>query len=135
MSTIIEELEEQVEYWRQRAEVAEAALGYGEQWHRAVKPLSLQMTRIMRLLAARDMTAQDLLLILEQAYPNITIGSIKVRICTIRGLLPGSLMPFKLGGVGHGYTVKDRAALRAFLNGSAPATVNSKLTEIRKQAA
>jgi hypothetical protein len=111
----IERLEEELEAMRQRAEAAESALGYGEQWHRAVKPLSLQMTRIMRLLVARDMTAQDLLLVLEQAYPNITIGSIKVRICTIRGLLPGGLMPFKLGGVGHGYSVRDKVALLEFL--------------------
>ena len=115
MRTHIEDLEHQIEHWRQRAEAAEAALGQGAQWHRAVQPLSLQMTRMMRLLSARDMTAQDLLLVLETDYPSITIGSIKVRLSTIRGLLPGGMAPSKRGGTGHPYTVPDPQALKAFL--------------------
>jgi hypothetical protein len=113
--TIIEDLREEVEHWRARAEAAEAALGMGDGWGVAVPPLSLQMTRIMRLLAARDMNPQTLLLTLEETYPKTTIGSLKVRLSTIRGMLPGHIAPFKRGGVGHAYTVKDRDALRAFL--------------------
>lgn len=111
----IERLEEELEAMRQRAEAAEAALGMGDSWGIAVRPLSLQMTRIMRLLAARDMNPQTLFLVLEETYPNTTIGSLKVRLSTIRGLLPGHIAPFKQGGVGHAYSVKDKAALLEFL--------------------
>jgi hypothetical protein len=119
----IEALEEELETMRARAEAAEAALGQGDQWHRAVLPLSLQMTRIMRLLQRRDLTGQDLFLALEDDYPNTTIGSLKVRLHQIRTLLPGPIAPFKLGGVGHGYSVRDRAALAEFL---ASGTINQK---------
>jgi hypothetical protein len=111
----IARLQEELEAMRQRAEAAEAALGMGDGWGVAVPPLSLQMTRIMRLLAARDMNPQTLFLTLEETYPNTTIGSLKVRLSTIRGMLPGHIAPFKRGGVGHAYTVKDRAGLREFL--------------------
>lgn len=115
MSTIIEELEEQVEYWRARAEAAEAALGMGDQWGRAIHPLSLQMTRIMRLLVTRPMTAGQIADQLQaNDYPLTTERTIIVRICQIRRLLPGSIMPFSQG-YSKGYRVADPAALAEFL--------------------
>jgi hypothetical protein len=115
MNTIIEELEEQVETWRQRAEAAEAALGMGDHWHRAVPPLSLQMTRIMRLLSARPLTSAEIAeKLITTDYPNTSIRTVLVRLCQIRQVMPAGLMPMS-GGYGKPYIVRDPEALKAFL--------------------
>ena len=115
MNSIIEELEEQVEAWRQRAEAAEAALGVGDHWHRAVPPMSLQMTRIMRLLAARPLTSAEIAeKLITSDYPNTSVRTVLVRLCQIRQVLPAGLMPTS-GGYGKPYSVRDPEALKAFL--------------------
>ena len=134
MSTIIEELEERVEYWRNRAEAAEAAIGMGDQWQRAVAPLSLQMTRMMRLIAARPLTSVELTDALVSEYPNTTVRTMIVRLCQIRQLVPPNIMPVS-GGHNRPYAVKDPAALKAFLAGVAPAVVDQKLANFRRAAA
>lgn len=117
----IERLEMELETMRQRAEAAEAALGCGPQWDRAVKPLSLQMTRIMRLLANRPLTTNEIAVKLATQYPVTTIRNIHVRLCQIRQILPGPLMPMA-GGHGKPVEVRDPEALRAFLaTGALPA--------------
>ena len=110
----IERLELELEAMRQRAEAAEAALGQGDQWHRAVKPLSLQMTRIMRLLAHRPLTTTELADKLALQYPATTVRNVHVRLCQIRQVLPGPLMPMSAGH-GKPVEVRDPEALRAFL--------------------
>ena len=123
MRTHIEDLEHQIEHWRQRAEAAEAALGQGDQWHRAVPPLSLQMTRIMRLIAHRPLTSQEIAdKLITTDYPNTSVRTVLVRLCQIRQVLPGPIMPMS-GGYGKPYTVRDPGALNAFL---ANGTLNQK---------
>lgn len=115
MRSIIEDLELEVEHWRARAEAAEAALGMGEAtWSRAVAPLSLQSTRIMRLLAARDMTCLEMVAVLERDYPDMTKQLVRVKLSQIRPILPWNIMP-TMGGYGRPYSVKDRDALQKFL--------------------
>lgn len=113
MTTIIEDLQEEVEYWRDRCELAEEALR-GADWDRAVFPLALQTTRIMRLLAQRDLTCQEMVKGLLANYPDTSLRNVRVRMTHLRELLPGHLMPCH-GGYGRPYTVKDRPALQAFL--------------------
>jgi hypothetical protein len=116
MKSIIEDLETEVEYWRGRAEAAEAALGMGgSDWDRAVSPLALQPTRVMRLLAARDMTCPEMVRVLAHDYPNITQQLVRTKLSQIRLLLPWDLMPTSAGGWARTYSVKDRPALVAFL--------------------
>jgi len=115
----IARLEEELEAMRQRAEAAEADLGQGDQWHRAVPPLTLQMTRIMRLLAARPLTATELVDKLTCDYPNTSTRVLMVRLCQIRQLLPAGMMPVS-GGYCRPYSVRDPEALKAFLAGGVP---------------
>jgi hypothetical protein len=113
----IARLETELEAMRQRAEAAEAALGQGDQWDRAVKPLSLQMTRIMRLLAHRPLTSQEIAdKLITTDYPNTSVRAVHVRLCQIRQVLPGPLMPMSAGH-GKPVEVRDPGALRAFLAG------------------
>jgi hypothetical protein len=119
---MIAERDEAVEYWRQRAEAAELALRGGNMepgvWNERVYPLSLFQTRIMRLLARRDMTSLALQVILQNEYPDTTEGSIKAHLTHIRSRLPCSIAPPKgapCRGTRHPYSVPDRAALKDFL--------------------
>lgn len=110
----IDRLELELEAMRQRAEAAEAALGLTDQWGRAVRPLSLQMTRIMRLLAARPLTTNEIADKLAIQYPITTVRNIHVRLCQMRQILPGPLMPMS-GGHGRPVHVRDPEALKEFL--------------------
>lgn len=126
MSGIIEDLEEQVETWRQRAEAAEAALGMGPA-DLAVPPLSLYQTRVMRMLAERDMTGAQLLNALMPHYPNTTDNALKSFLSQLRRKLPAHIAPPRSvtsgWGVSTPYTIQDRPALRAFLaTGALPQT-------------
>ncbi len=110
----IEALEEELDAALSRAEAAEAALGFGNQWDRAAPPLSLQMTRIMRLLCARPLTVAEIADKLAIQYPVTTPRNIHVRLCQMRQMLPGPLMPMS-GGHGKPVQVRDPEALKAFL--------------------
>jgi hypothetical protein len=118
----IADLEEEVEFWRSRAEAAETALRGGSSepgsWSDRVYPLSLFQTRIMRLLARRPMTSIGLQIALQNDYPKTSDGSIKVHLSTIRGLLPPSIAPV-LGkpcrGTHFVHRVPDPKALVFFL--------------------
>lgn len=122
--SIIAELEEAVEYWRQRAEKAEQALvdlaGPQADWNRAVRPLTLCETRIMRLLAGREMTGRALCSAMRRSYPRISDNSVKCQLSRIRKKLPADMAPARGTSRGYGsenmYRVENREALRAFLN-------------------
>lgn len=113
--TIREDLEEQVEYWRQRAEDAEQAL-YGHKWDSVVKPLTLSETRIMRLIARRPMSQHQIALVMEN-YSNADDVEtlVKVMLCRIRRRLPENIEPIKYTRQFAPVEVRDREALRAFL--------------------
>jgi hypothetical protein len=113
--TIIEDLEQQVEHWRQRAEVAEAALGISDAWLEAVSPLTLAQTRIMRLLAVRPCTGIVLMGVLARDYPAITPDLLKVHFAKIRGRMPEAIAPTRLQNHFAAYDVPDRSALREWL--------------------
>ena len=124
MQSIIEELEESVEYWRQRAEKAEKALldlaGPQADWNSAVRPLTLCETRIMRLLAGRDMTGRALCAAMRRSYPRISDNSVKCQLSRIRRTLPADIAPERGTSRGYGsenmYRVENREALKALLN-------------------
>jgi hypothetical protein len=118
----IARLEEEVEYWRQRAEKAELALrgGVSEpgKWGDRVLPLSLLQTRLMRLLAVQAMTSKALQLALRNDYPRISDGSIKAHFTQVRSVLPANIAPPRgapCPGTLHHYTIPDRPALAEFL--------------------
>lgn len=130
MSTIIEELEEQVEYWRQRAEAAEAALGIGDRWDVRTPPLSLYETRVMRVIAERPLTGTDAVRILSAWYPNTSNNSLDVLLHRIRRRLPADIAPSpRLTGSRYAFIeVPDREALRVFLD-------TGQLPQAHRQAA
>lgn len=112
--TIIEDLEQQVEHWRQRAEAAEATLK-GNAWDTKVPPLTLYQTRIMRLLARADFSTPALIVGLGMDYPDTTPECIKVHICQIRKKLRGNIAPASTRGWNTVYRIPDRPALREWL--------------------
>jgi len=118
MRTIIEDLEEQVEHWRQRAEAAEGALR-GGQWETPVPPLSLYKTRVLRILAKRDATGTQLVESMAADYELTTSNALKSQMSNIRRLLPAHIVPPRNQSMGWGvssiYTIPDRPALAAFL--------------------
>jgi len=113
--SIVSDLEEQVEYWRQRAECAEHVLR-GDHWNKKVPPLTLQQTRILRLLAKRDMDAAAIARSLTDDYPTITAKAIMVRVSQMRTILPEHLrISSVIGQHGAPYRTPDKGALTAFL--------------------
>lgn len=116
--SIIDDLETEVETWRQRAESAEAAL-YGGKWDVARPPLGLQVTRVMRLLARRPMNSGQIYQCLEPFYPNLYPNTIKVCLSKARKVLPKAIAPKKHHTQFAEYTVPDLPALREFLGETA----------------
>ena len=112
--SIVEELQEQVEYWRDRAESAERAIK-GDKWNEAVPPMTLQETRIMRIIARRPVSGASILGTLYADYPNTSDNVLKSRLSMIRGKMPEHLSPTRFGGKMTPYNVPDRDALKAFL--------------------
>ena len=123
----IARLETELEAMRQRAEAAEAAL-YGSEdknlWRRPVAPLSLYRTRLARLLAIRDMTGAKLLAAMQGWYPTTSHNTLKAQLSYMRRDLPAHIAPPREAPCGWGetalYTIPDREALRAFLDGQMP---------------
>lgn len=113
--SLVEDLEEQVEFWREKAERFERVLK-GAGWDDPVPPLTLQQTRIMRIIAARPSLALTIADALQDDYPRIEPNTVKVQINKIRGRLPAHLAP-RLCVPLTPYTVPDREALRAFIGG------------------
>ncbi|HAH11525.1 MAG TPA: hypothetical protein DCL48_15635 [Alphaproteobacteria bacterium] len=114
MNSIIEDLEEQVEFWRQRAESLENAVA-GKVWGVTVAPCSLYQTRLLRVLLKRDMMANHLLEVMLAEYPNTTHNAMKAQICLMRLKLPAHIVPPLKHKWSMPYTIPDRAALRTFL--------------------
>lgn len=119
MKSIIEDLQEQVEHWRQRAERAEGAL-QGRGWDTAVPPLTLYQTRLMRLLARQPYNADALAFAMGIDYEDTGKRSIYVHMHHIRRRLPAMIAPTQKLGKSYPYDVPDREALRAFLGMSLP---------------
>jgi len=118
MTTHYQDLEEQIEYWRQRAESAEAAI-CGARWNDAVPPLTLYQTRLMRLLARKAFTPEALALAMSLDYPETSKRCVYIQIFHVRNKLPWQIAPSPARKYSHPYDVPDRDALRAFLAGEA----------------
>jgi hypothetical protein len=118
MRTIIEDLEMQVEHWRARAEAAEMALR-GVEWETHVRPLSLYQTRVLRILAQRDASADTITEALQADYPGTSTNCLKAQISKMRKFMPREIVPPNAYNSGWGssavYTIPDRAALAEFL--------------------
>ena len=123
--TIIEDLEERVEYWRQRAEDAEAELrhirtrvlsailgsdDHPAVWNQAVKPLSIGDTRVLRLLAAQPCTREQIAAALGKS-----LNTVSVHIYRIRDKLPEHMHPSSLKFHNDTYTLPDISVVRKFL--------------------
>jgi hypothetical protein len=115
--SIVEELEYEAEYWRDRAERAEAALK-GDAWNEAVAPLTLQTTRVMRLLARRPMSTGTIVELMGVDYERFNEKGLKVCMCHARAALPEAIAPIRLRTNCVPYDVPDRGALKAFLGES-----------------
>ena len=114
MKSFIADLEEQVEYWRQRAENAEQMLR-GTDWDVSIPPLTLYETRLMRLLARRPYTPNALAFAMGLEYERTSIRCIYIAIHRIRAKLPERIAPSGTRQYSAPYEVPDRAALKAFL--------------------
>jgi hypothetical protein len=68
--TQIARLETELETMRQRCEAFETALSAGGSWEARVHPLSLYQTRLMRLIARKDMTGAVAVRTLARIIPT-----------------------------------------------------------------
>ncbi|WP_287994208.1 hypothetical protein [Acidiphilium sp.] len=112
----IASLETDVEYWRQRAETAEAALKGGLEWDLARPPLTLAETRILRLMARRHVGAEAIVSVMQQSYPKFDTNSLKVRCYHMRRKLPHCIAPSYLERQYAPHTIPDLEACQAFLD-------------------
>jgi hypothetical protein len=116
--TQIEGLRLELEAMRQRAEAAEHALR-GVEWETHVRPLSLYQTRVLRILAQRDASADTITEALQADYPGTSTNCLKAQISKMRKFMPRELVPPNAYNSGWGssavYTIPDRAALAEFL--------------------
>jgi hypothetical protein len=116
--TQIEGLRLELEAMRQRAEAAEHALR-GVEWETHVRPLSLYQTRVLRILAQRDASADTITEALQADYPGTSTNCLKAQISKMRRFMPREIVPPNAYNSGWGssavYTIPDRAALAEFL--------------------
>lgn len=122
MKTHYQDLEEQVEYWRYRAEEAEAklsraALGFVKT--KRVPGLSPSQSAIMQLLAIEDLSGTELQQLLEDGGVEINQRTLKVQICKCRKLLPAHIAPTLVRSWHGKYQIPDRDALNEFIDGKA----------------
>ena len=114
----IARLEEKLEAMRQRAEAAESALR-GNDWDKVVPPCSLYETRVLRILAKRDATGEEIVRGLTANYEGTNTNSFKSILTRMRQKLPAAIVPPRSAPQGWGcsstYTIPDRDALKAFL--------------------
>lgn len=115
MKSHIADLEEQVEYWRQRSEAAEMLL-HGRDWGTAIPPLTLYQTRVMRLLARRPYSPDALTFAMQMEYDDTSKRCLYIAIFHIRNKLPANIAPSLARRNCAPYDVPDRDALKAFLN-------------------
>ena len=114
-------LAEELEYWKARALYAEGQLIVDE-WDVAVAPLTLQETRLMRLLAKREhgVVPDQVRAVFEaNGYRRDAGKTLDVVACKCRKKLPAHIAPaYRTPGANLGapLRVPDRAALKAFLD-------------------
>ena len=123
MKTIIEDLQIEVETLRQRCQAFEAFVAGTGEWEARVFPLSLYQTRLMRLIARKDVTGSDAVRIMGCYYPETSPNAFDSQLVYIRRVLPAEIAP-RLRRTKFDYlSVPDRDALKAFL---ASGTLNQK---------
>ena len=115
MRTHIEDLHLEIETLRQRCDGFEAAFGPGDAWSTPVPPLTLYQTRVMRLIAKREMTGNDALRILASYYPSTSDNALDSQLVNIRRAMPFDIAPRLRRSKFDYLSVPDRDALKAFL--------------------
>jgi len=114
--TQIARLETEVETLTQRCKAFEEALSAGGSWEARVHPLSLYQTRLMRLIARKDMTGAVAVRTLATYYPDTSSNAMDAQLVLIRRVLPAEIAP-RVRVTKYDYlAVPDRAALIAFLS-------------------
>jgi hypothetical protein len=115
MKTIIEDLQIEVETLRQRCQAFEAFVAGTGEWEARVLPLSLYQTRLMRLIARKDVTGSDAVRIMGCYYPETSPNALDCQLVYIRRVLPAEIAP-RLRRTKFDYlSVPDREALKQFL--------------------
>lgn len=122
MKSHYQDLEEQVEYWRYRAEEAEAklsraALGFVRT--KRIPGLTPSQSAIMQLLAIEDLTRKELHQLLEDGGMEMSQNVLKVHICKCRKVLPAHLAPTLVRSWHGKYQIPDRDALNELIHGKA----------------
>ena len=115
MRTHLEDLHLEIETLRQRCDAFEAAFGPGDAWSTPVPPLTLYQTRVMRLIAKREMTGNDALRILASYYPSTSDNALDSQLVNIRRAMPFDIAPRLRRSKFDYLSVPDRDALKAFL--------------------
>jgi len=111
----IARLEEELEALRETVAAFEAMLAGSGEWESRVPPLSLYQTRVMRLIARKDVTGSDASRIMGCYYPDTSSNALDCQLVYIRRLLPAEIAP-RLRRTKFDYlSVPDRPALAAFL--------------------
>jgi hypothetical protein len=113
--THIESLHIEIETLRQRCEAFEAYVAGNGEWEACVRPLSLYQTRLMRLIARKDVTGSDAIRIMGCYYPDTSPNALYCQLVYIRRVLPAEIAP-RLRKTKFDYlSVPDREALKQFL--------------------
>ena len=115
MKAHLDSLHLEIETLRQRCDAFEAFLAGSGEWEAPVRPLSLYQTRLMRLIARKDVTGSDAIRIMGCYYPDTSPNAFDCQLVYIRRVLPAEIAP-RLRRTKFDYlSVPDRDALRAFL--------------------
>jgi len=114
--TQIARLETELETLTQRCKAFEEALSAGGSWEARVHPLSLYQTRLMRLIARKDMTGAVAVRTLATYYPDTSSNAMDAQLVLIRRVLPAEIAPRVRSTKFDYLSVPDKAALIAFLS-------------------
>jgi len=111
----ISRLEEELEAMRGTVAAFEALLAGPGNWEAPVRPLSLYQTRLMRLVARKDVTGSDAVRVMGCYYPDTSPNALDCQLVYIRKLLPANIAPRVRRTKFDYISVPDRPALLAFL--------------------
>lgn len=111
----IARLETELEAKRETVAAFETWLAGSGEWEAPVRPLSLYQTRVMRLIARKDVTGSDAIRIMGCYYPDTSANAFDCQLVYIRRTLPAEIAP-RLRRTKFDYlSVPDRDGLKEFL--------------------
>ena len=110
----IARLETELEAKRETVAAFETWLA-GSDWEAPVRPLSLYQTRVMRLIARKDVTGSDAIRIMGCYYPDTSPNAFDCQLVYIRRMLPADIAPRLRRSKFDHLSVPDRDGLKEFL--------------------